>query len=226
MHTAKYTGHCHFDIILSVPSIFKSQEQRRSGIILLCRNIQLINRKFCRDIGLIFILRLRLYTYEIVRIRAADFTVNGNWLRPTNRNRDLLLLFFRQHYDRGEMRSREGQDTILDLAVRVGRNRRAIAFQNAARELIAEPFFAHRNRDRGRIGIAAVFRCQLDIPSTGDLLAIQFRALIDRSHSDARQAGSRNTDLCGFIRLCLRLFPLLRLRQRRAEGSDGIRPSC
>ena len=74
------------------------------------------------------------------------------------------------------------------------------AFQNAARELIAEPFFAHRNRDRGRIGIAAVCRRQLDIPSTGDLLAIQFRALIDRSHSDARQAGSRDRNTGRFVR--------------------------
>ena len=118
------------------------------------------------------------------------------------------------------MLGREGQDTILDLAVRVGRNRRAIAFQNAARELIAEPFFAHRNRDRGRIGIAAVFRCQFDVPSTGDLLAIQFRALIDRSHSDARQAGSRDRNTGRFVRSRL---VIIDFRQRRAEGSDGIR---
>ena len=146
------------------------------------------------------ILCLRLNSYEIIRIRAADFTVNGNCLRPTNRNRDRHLLLFRQHHDRGEMRSREGQDTILDLAVRVGRNRRAIAFQNAARELIAEPFFAHRNRDRGRIGIAAVCRRQLDIPSTGDLLAVQLFTDLGLFRLDSCQAGSRDRNTGRFVR--------------------------
>ena len=140
-------------------------------------------------------------------------------IRPTNRNRDLLLLFFRQHHDRGEMRSREGQEAVLDIIVLAVVDT-AVFIHDTGSDRAAGPVAVQRDLDRCRAGIAAVFRCQFDVPSTGDLLAIQFRALIDRSHSDARQAGSRDRNTGRFVRNRL---VIIDFRQLRAEGRNGIR---
>ena len=150
---------------------------------------------------------------------ASQIAVFFDRLRSIRRHNKALLLRFCQHHDRGEMRSREGQEAVLDIIVLAVVDT-AVFIHDTGSDRAAGPVAVQRDLDRCRAGIAAVFRCQFDVPSTGDLLAIQFRALIDRSHSDARQAGSRDRNTGRFVRNRL---VIIDFRQRRAEGRNGIR---
>ena len=116
------------------------------------------------------------------------------------------------------MRSREGQEAVLDIIVLAVVDLARFFIHNTGSDRAAGPVAVQRNFDRCRAGIAAVFRCQLDVPSADDLLAVQLITDSSGRNRSACQAGSRN----GNIALRYRRIGFLRLdlRQSLAKGGD------